>query len=104
MSRGSVIDGGGVADAFKQVVGNETDVKLTGVGLSDEGVAALGEDQGVDAGGDEVVEQMVCVMGCCGRGDGWAQGAVIVGDGGGEPMGTLPQTTDIHGRNSSSAV
>lgn len=58
MSRRAMIEGGGIADAFKEVVGNETDVKLAGLGLRDEGVASLGDDQGVDAGGNEIVEQM----------------------------------------------
>lgn len=104
VSRGSVIEGGGLADGLKQVVGNETDVKPAVAGLGDEAVAAFGKDQGVDAGGDQIVEQVADVLGCGGCRDGRAQGTVIVGDGGGEPMGTLPQATDIHGRNSSSAV
>ena len=104
MPRRSMIEGGGVADAFKEVVGTETEMKLAGLGLRDEGVAAFGDDQGVDPGGDEIVEQMGCVIGRCGRGNGWPQGAVTVGDDGGEAMRSLPQSTDIHGRNSSSAV
>ena len=60
--RRSVFDGGDVADTFKQIVGNETNVKLAGLGLRDEEVAALGEDQGIDAGGNEIVEQMARVI------------------------------------------
>ena len=104
VSRGSVIQGGGLADAVEQVVGNETHVKPALAGLGDEEVAAFGKYQGVDAGGDEVVEQVVGVLGRCANGDGRSQAAVLVGDDGGQALNALPQATDIHGRNSSSAV
>ena len=86
----TVLDGGGNADAVKHIVGNKPDVKLSGLGLSDEGVAALGEDQSVDTGGDEIVEQMAYILGRGRRGDGGLQDATIVGDDGGEPLDTLP--------------
>lgn len=96
--------GGSDANAFKQVSGNETNAKLAGVRLGDQGIAVLGENQGIDAGGDEIVEQIAGVIGCCAHGNWWPQGAVIVGDDGGQALETLPNTTDIHGRNSSNAV
>ena len=86
----TVLHSGSNADAFKQIVGNEPDVKLASLRLSDEGMAALGEDQGVDAGDDEIVEQMACVIRGCVRGDGWPQDASVVGDDGGEALYTLP--------------
>jgi len=104
MTRGSAIEGGGGTDAFEQFVRNDSDTKLSGKGLSDQRVTALGKDHGVDAGGDEVIEEMPGVIGCRGRGDRCAQDAVIIGDDGGEAMGTLPETANVHGRNSSSAV
>lgn len=51
-------EGGGIADAIKQGVGSEADVKREGFGLCDEREATLGEDQRVDAGGDEIVKQV----------------------------------------------
>lgn len=76
-SRGSAIQGGSLADAFDQVVGNETHVKPTVVRLGDEAGVTFGKDQGVDAGGDQIVEQVACVLGCGANGDGRAQGAVL---------------------------
>jgi hypothetical protein len=63
VARGAVIEGGGVKDGGEQVVGNEADVEVAGACQGDEDVTAFGEDQGVDAGGDEVVEQKTGVIG-----------------------------------------
>ena len=98
------MDGGGEADTFQQVIGNKPDAKLTSERLGNQGRAVLGENQGIDPGGDEIVEQIAGVIGCGAHGDRWPQGAVIVGDGGSHAVDTLPDTTDVHGRNSSSEV
>ena len=98
------MDGGSDADTFKQVRRNETNAKVADVRLGDQGIAVLGENQGIDPGSNEIVEQIAGVIGCGAHGDGWPQGAVIISDGGSQAVDTLPNTTDIHGRNSSSEV
>lgn len=98
------MQGGCDTDAFEQIVRDETDAKRASECLGDQGIAVLGENQGIDARGDEVVEQMACVIGRCAHGDRWPQGAVIVGDDGSEALVALPNAADIHGRNSSKAV
>ena len=104
MTRGSAIQGGSDADTFEQVVGDKADAKPSGMSQRDQGMAVLGEDQGIDLCVGEIVEQMASVIGVCGNGDGGSQEAVIVGDGGGQALDTLPEAADGHGLNSSRAV
>ena len=65
---------------------------------------SLGDDQGSDAGGGQMGEKVVCIVGRSRYGDGRAQVAVIIDDDGEQALGTLPQGADAHGRNSSRAV
>ena len=83
---------------------SETKVKVEGAGFCDKCVAVLGEDQYADIDGSQIVEEMMCVVLVIGRGDGWAQSAVIGGDDGDQAPVALPDSADGHGRNSSRAV
>jgi hypothetical protein len=93
-----------VRTASEQVAGDETHGKLEGVGLGDEAMTALGEDEGGDAGGGEIGQKVVGVVGGGGDGDGPVQHAVIVDDDGGQAPGALPERAGAHGRNSSRAL
>lgn len=98
------MDGGGEADTFQQVIGNKPDAKLTSKSLGNQGMAVLGENQGIDTGGNEIVEQMARIIGRCANSDWWPQSAIIVGDDGGQALDPLPNAADVHRRNSSNAV
>ena len=49
-----MIEARGRSDGVEQIVGNKTDVKLEAVGLGNEDVATLGDDQCANAGGYEI--------------------------------------------------
>lgn len=102
--RRPVIEARGGANGLEQVAREEPHGKLQRVGLGEEAVAGLGEDQGVDAGGDEIGEQVVDVSRRGGRGHGRAQLSLLVDDDGGKAPAALPQCAAAHGRNSSRAV
>lgn len=85
-------------------MGNETDVKLEAAGLGDEEVVTLGDDQRANAGGGEIAQKVMCIVGGSRSGDGRTQVALIVDDRGNQASSALPQTADTHGRNSSRAV